>query len=215
MIRIAAALGLLLLFSGCGDGDGGGSSTPPAGPAQYRVTFTATWSAETHPNLYPAGAHFSGLAGANHAEDVFLFRTGELATTGIKNVAETGDRGVLLGEVNGLIQQGQACSTITGSGTPSPGSVSATFSTSPSCTEATVVTMLAPSPDWFTAANGVSLVRNGDWVDEVTVPATVYDAGTDSGEDFTSPDQPTVPAEPIMPLNQFGSIGSFTFTRIQ
>ena len=39
------------------------------GDARYRVTFQATWSAETHPTNFPANPHFSGLVGATHNEN--------------------------------------------------------------------------------------------------------------------------------------------------
>jgi hypothetical protein len=38
----------------------------PAGPAQYQLTFEATWSKETHPQDFPSNPHFSPIIGASH-----------------------------------------------------------------------------------------------------------------------------------------------------
>jgi len=51
------------------------------------------------------------------------------------------------------------------------------------------------------AVNGVSLLdTNGDWISEIEMDLYPYDAGTDSGVDYTSPNNDTNPAEPISSL---------------
>lgn len=213
--RFLMLLSLPLLFSGCDDGGDGGGGDPPEGNARYRVTFDAIWSAATHPNHYPPGAHFSGLVGGAHSEDLRLWQQGGQASEGIRRMAEVGSKVTLLAEVNAFIAEGRACSTLSGGAPGTPGSASATFSVTPDCTAATVVTMIAPSPDWFSGVSGVELARGGDWVDSVTVPANAYDAGTDSGADFTSADQVSNPRGSILPISGFPRVGSITFTRIE
>ena len=86
----------------------------------------------------------------------------------------------------------------------------------------TLVSMLAPSPDWFVGVSGLSLRDNGEWISTLVVDLHVYDAGTDSGPTYTSPNQNTVPAEPIteitgLPFSTGGPVpplGTFTLTRI-
>jgi len=68
------------------------SQKPPAAPtadpikaastARYRVTFTATWSAQSHPVDFPATAHFSPLVGGTHTARVAFWQDGTLATDG-------------------------------------------------------------------------------------------------------------------------------------
>jgi hypothetical protein len=53
--------------------------------------------------------------------------------------------------------------------------------------------MLAPSSDWFVGASGLSLIENGQWVEELIVPLFAYDAGTDSGGSYTAPNSDTNP----------------------
>ena len=81
----------------------------------------------------------------------------------------------------------------------------------------TVVSMLAPSPDWFVGVSGLDLRAGDHWVQQLVVPLVVYDAGTDSGSNFTSSNSPTFPRQPIAELTGFPvendpPFGTFTFT---
>ena len=71
----------------------------PAAWATYTVTFEATWSAETHPANFPASAHFSGLIGGTHNGAIGFWTDGELASLGVKQMAEWGSKSALQGEV--------------------------------------------------------------------------------------------------------------------
>lgn len=173
---------------------------PAVGPALYRVTFEATWSAGTHAD-FPAGAHFSPLIGLAHRADGLVFRPGQLASLGIKDMAERGKNTALRAEIATLRASGAAAGLLDGQATtPSPGTLTDTIRLDAAHPLLTVVTMIAPSPDWFAALEGESLLADGQWVAQRTVPARAYDAGTDSGPAFTSPDQPTLPAEPVVTL---------------
>jgi hypothetical protein len=76
--------------------------------------------------------------------------------------------------------------------------------------------MIAPSPDWFVGVTRLDL-RNGDtWVPQLTVDLFGYDAGTDSGINFTSPNADSFPQNPITvlgaPLPSVPALGTLTFT---
>jgi hypothetical protein len=83
--------------------------------------------------------------------------------------------------------------------------------------------MLAPSPDWFIAVSNINLIENAEWVLSKTITVDIYDAGTDGGATFTSPDEPTVPRVPIFEIttpplavnNVVAPLGSITFTKIE
>jgi hypothetical protein len=80
--------------------------------------------------------------------------------------------------------------------------------------------MIAPSPDWFVGVNGLPLLVNGQWIEQVDFPLYSWDAGSDSGASFTSPDLDTVPKEPIAlittgPLAGAAPLGFFRFQRRQ
>lgn len=51
-----------------------------------------------------------------------------------------------------------------------------------------LVTMIAPSPDWFTGIAHVQLRVNGAWIAETTLPLLAWDAGTDSGATYEAAD---------------------------
>ena len=187
-----------------------------AAVAEYRVTFDATWSPATHPAAYPSGAHFSGMVGGTHDDNVMFWMLGGLATEGIERMAESGLSAPLLSEVGEAISAGTAYSTISASGGPSPGSRQATFFVSSTHMRATIVAMVAPSPDWFIGVNGLALRMNGAWLDDVVISLPAVDAGTDDGIDFTSPNQDANPAQPIAtfagtPFAGTPDLGTFTF----
>ncbi len=190
--------------------------------AQYMVTFEGLWSSATHPNAYPSNAHFSPFIGLSHNSNASFFSLGSAASPGVKNMAETGGTSPLDSELDLLIQAGSGLEKIQGNVFDSPGSSSATFTIDAHHPLVTITSMIAPSPDWFVAIKNVNLYENCQWVDQKEVTVVVYDAGTDSGSDFTSDDSATAPAESISliggpPLAESGTIapmGKMTFTKI-
>jgi hypothetical protein len=87
----------------------------------------------------------------------------------------------------------------------------------------TLATMVAPSSDWYIAVVNINLLENNLFVSEKTVEGNVYDAGTDSGATFTSPNETTDPQQPITlfvdaPLGNGealnATIATVTFTKL-
>jgi hypothetical protein len=154
---------LFVLLLGCSENET--VLTPPELElnARYRLTFNATWSALTHPIEFPANAHFSGLIGMTHNGNVMLFENGEVASDGIKNMAETGSKNPLQAEIQSFISSGTGNVLISGGGIgSSPGEVSLEFDVIISHTLVSVVSMLAPSPDWFIAVSNINLIENAE-----------------------------------------------------
>ena len=62
-----------------------------------------------------------------------------------------------------------------------------------------LATMLAPSPDWFTGASSLELCdyKTGMWKETIEYDAMAYDAGTDAGMTFITPDVMEDPFQPI------------------
>lgn len=194
--------------------------TPQVEPARYRVTFDATWSAATHPQMFPGNPHFSPLIGGTHSSQVVFWEPGGIASPGIEAMAEQGDTSPLDAEVQAAIAAGTAEGLIQGQGiSRSPNDTSVEFQVGPNHPLVTLVSMLAPSPDWFVGVHGMSLLENGQWVEERVVALDPYDAGTDSGGTYRSANADTAPAEPIQriddaPLAPSGvaePVGTFTF----
>lgn len=57
----------------------------------------------------------------------------------------------------------------------------------------TLVSMIAPSPDWYIGIININLFENGAFVNEKIVNAHVYDAGTDDGLTYNSANQSSSP----------------------
>ena len=183
---------------------------------QYDVTFDAAWSTETHTN-FPPTPHFSPLIGGTHDGSVNFWQLGANASAGIEAMAELGQTTPLSSEIQPAILAGSAYNVILGGGiNPSPGSVSQTFNMHSAHPRVTLVSMIAPSPDWFVGVSNLALFENGQWHREVVVDLRPYDAGTDSGPDFTSANADTNPADPITQITGFPftgdpPLGTFTF----
>lgn len=188
--------------------------------AQYNVVFQASWSAATHPGAFPAGAHFSGLIGGTHDDSVSFWTPGQTASAGIESMAETGSKTLLSQEILTAISAGTGETLISGGSLFTlPGTVNVNFTTDLAHPQVTLVTMIAPSPDWFLGVRDLPLFENGEWVDSKIVPLFAWDAGTDSGPNFNSLDDDTNPADPITLLGapftgaNAGPLGAFVFTR--
>ncbi|MDA0811503.1 MAG: spondin domain-containing protein, partial [Verrucomicrobia bacterium] len=198
---------------------------PAPATARFELVFDATWSAATHPTEFPSGnPHFSGLIGTTHNATTSLWSPGGIATPGIQTMAETGGKSPLTAEIDALIAAGRAETLISGAGVgSSPGSVSVTFTASQDFPLVSVVSMIAPSPDWFVGVHDMPLFQNGQWIDEMVVSLDPYDSGTDNGTTYASPDSDTNPQVPISrltgaPLDVEGIIaplGTFTIRRIE
>ena len=193
--------------------------------AQYQVVFSSSWSQSTHPSNWPANPHFSGLVGGTHNSSVHFYRLGETASEGIRLMAEQGQKTTLLNEIAPAIANGSAHLQLSGGGiNPSPGSVTLTFP-APMRRDfslVTLVSMIAPSPDWFVGVESLDLIENGEWVTNKVVTLYGLDAGTDSGASYQSPDLATTPRGivtqfadfPALVNGQIVPFGTYTFTRL-
>ena len=147
-----------------------------------------------------------------------------MATPGVRNVAETGGKSPFTTEIQAAIDSQSALELISGGGiNPAPASRTVSFSASQDHSLLTLISMIAPSPDWIVGVHDYELFENGAWLDEVTLPLLAYDAGTDSGTNYTSANQRTSPQEPIALVNESAvqivnggpQFGTFTIRRIE
>lgn len=215
---------IVLVISSCKS-----SSDPSPETATYELVFTTNWSAANFSTNFPSSRHFSGLIGLTHNSKVRIFEASTLASAGIVSMAETGSKTLLISEIEDFQNLGQSGVTINGPGMPSTStSASVSFEVSQTHSLVSVVTMIAPSPDWFTGINSIPLFVNGQWVDQIEINLTSYDAGSDSGRVFTSANAVTSPRDMVTKLTSIRtdtdfengvhfstllSIGSFKLTR--
>lgn len=172
------------------------------GEASYEVTFAPNWVEGVTNYEVPGNAHWSPMVVATHENRGDVFALGALATAGVKTVAETGGRGPITAELDALFDAGTVRAYRTGSLiTDAIGSTTVTLSAAPNQPLLSMISMIAPSPDWFVGVDGVSLCSSSTWLESLQVPLMAQDAGTDSGAAFASPNQATSPQQVIQYLD--------------
>lgn len=181
------------------------------GEEMYTLRLRSAWSDQTHPNWRPEGSHLSPMIAWSHGLKDVLFRSGDTASKGMEIMAETGAPPTLVAEVERLTVLGAIYDHGVGSVFNTPGESEIQIRVSRSMPYVTVVSMIAPSPDWFVTARNIKLLESGRWMERANIPAVLYDAGTDSGEDFNSEDADTQPKEPIHMLKNPPTLPVATF----
>ena len=133
-----------------------------ASSATYQVTFTGTWNDSNVSSGYPPGAHFSPLVGATHNSAGAFWRPGNLASRGVENVAETGNVATLISELIQAQQNGSSGDIIQASGLNDlPKSTTVEFEVSQERPLVSLISMIAPSPDWFVGVYNIPLLESG------------------------------------------------------
>ena len=185
--------------------------------ATYRVTFEGQWTTAATPGGVPISAHFSSLIGAVHNASATFWSPGGTASRGIGAVAETGSNRIFKEEINA---NSNAVAVV--ERTPSFGAtdtVTADFEVTRDHPLITLVTMIAPSPDWFVGVHGESLLdAGGQWRTSHSVDLFPYDAGTEEGAEFETRNEATSPQGTITRISGTGKfstspIATLTFVR--
>lgn len=177
------------------------------GTAKYRLTFYGNWSEKVHPKDYPRRAnHWSALIGASHTRSYVLWEYGGYASEGVRQVAELGSPIRMEEEIR---QKGDEVLTVIKTKAQWPAwqplnlraAPSAEFSVDRTRHLMSFLTMLGPSPDWNVGLSGEDLcTKDCGWVQRLVTDLIPWDAGTDGGITYESPNKPTMPQEKIRPL---------------
>ncbi|XP_069018910.1 spondin-1-like [Embiotoca jacksoni] len=177
------------------------------GTAKYRLTFYGNWSEKVHPKDYPRRAnHWSALIGASHSRGYVLWEYGGYASEGVRQVAEFGSPIKMEEEIR---QKGDEVLTVIKTKAQWPAwqplnlraAPSAEFSVDRTRHLMSFLTMLGPSPDWNVGLSGEDLcTKECGWVQRLVTDLIPWDAGTDSGVTYESPNKPINPQEKIRPL---------------
>ena len=193
------------------------AATAQAQSATYRVTFEGkfTTSALASGVSVPSGEHFTTLIGAVHNGSATFWSSGDMASAGVEAVAELGNTATFESEINANMN---AVAVIEKS-LPSGGTPTATvdFTVTTAHPLVTLLTMIAPSPDWFVGVSGLSLRDSGTWLTSHSVDLFPYDAGTEEGTEFSLSNAATSPQGTITSIKGTGKfsdepIASLTFT---
>ncbi|MFK7829924.1 MAG: spondin domain-containing protein [Congregibacter sp.] len=175
MQRITVPL-LLCLIAGCSDSNNSGPDpvepAPPA-PAPANAIF------EVSAVNLTIGQPLSPLAVIAHDDSFQAFAIGQPASVGLEVLAEGGDNGDFLNEVEGRAE-------VSGTAPIGPGASDSLEleldSDDPSSTRLTVMSMLVNTNDAFSGINGIdiSAMAVGD---SLTRNAIAYDAGTEANNE--------------------------------
>ncbi|NXO79951.1 SPON2 protein, partial [Sitta europaea] len=170
--------------------------------AKYRIIFTGKWSQTAFPKQYPLyrpPAQWSSLLGVTHSSDYSMWKKNEYASNGVRDFAEKGEAWALMKEIE---EAGEKIQSVHGifsapaisSGT---GQTSTELEAHPRHPLVSFVVRIVPSPDWFVGVDSLNLCEGDHWMDEVSVDLFPYDAGTDSGFTFSSPNFATIPQDTV------------------
>nr|XP_033799645.1 spondin-2-like [Geotrypetes seraphini] len=196
------------------------SSCGADGSANYSVTFSAQWTPVSFPKQYPTyrpHAQWSQLFGCIHNSDFELWAEGSLVSPGVQVFVEHGKSQLLIHEIERLKDKVQtwfqADPILTGEG-----NTSIVITLEKSYPLISVLVKIIPSPDWFVGVNALDLCENGKWKNNVLYNLFPWDAGTDSGFAFSSPNFVTVPQEAVFQItskNPSHPANSFYYPRLE
>ncbi|XP_026732554.1 spondin-1-like isoform X2 [Trichoplusia ni] len=171
--------------------------------AKYELTFTGIWSRNTHPYLYPENdwvPKYSDLVGASHNADYILWMPGTLASDGFKDLAEHANSSSLEAEIREKIGDGVR-TLIKGKGHGYRKMNVPTYSFFRADKENhlfSAAVAFHPSPDWFLGVTRFDLcTEDNTWLVERELNLYPWDAGTDSGISYESPNIQTFPQDAV------------------
>ena len=179
--------------------------------AIYRVTFEGKFTASALASgvSVPSGEHFTTLIGAVHNGSATFWSSGGTASAGVEAVAELGTTGTFQSEINAAMPDALAVieQSIASGGTATA-TVDITLTTDHPLV--TLLTMIAPSPDWFAGVSGLSLRNAADdgWQPSLSVDLFPYDAGTEEGTEFSLNNAATSPQGTIASIQGTGKFSN-------
>ncbi|KAJ3587689.1 hypothetical protein NHX12_011286 [Muraenolepis orangiensis] len=191
--------------------------------AQYSLTFTGKWTQAAFPKQYPIfrpPAQWSPLIGVSHSVDYHMWRRGDFASNGVREFTEKAEAWTLMKEVDTAGERIQSALGIFSApavrgGT---GQASAEFEVFARNSYLSLMVRIVPSPDWFVGVDSLDLCEGDQWRENVSMELYPYDAGTDSGFTFSSPNYETVPQDKVTQItSSFPShpANSFFYPRLK
>lgn len=175
------------------------------GSANYQMTFTGKWSHDSHPKDYPTQRHllhWSDIVGASHSRNYMLWQYGDYASRGVKDVCEFGNPQTAEQEVQNHSQEVRSVIKTSSIWWNEPRGINqkreAHFSADRRCHLVSMLTMIGPSPDWCVGISAVDLcLPNCTWIKELAIDLYPWDAGTDDGISYMSPNAKSDPQQKI------------------
>ncbi|XP_030622591.1 spondin-2b [Chanos chanos] len=170
--------------------------------AKYSLTFTGKWSQTAFPKHYPLyrpPAQWSPLIGVTHSSDYHIWQRDEYASNGVREFSEKGEAWTLIKEVEAAGERIQSVYGLfsTPAVTGGTGQTTSEFEVFARHSFLSFIVRIVPSPDWFVGVDSLNLCEGENWKESVTLDLYPYDAGTDSGFTFSSPNFETIPQDKV------------------
>ncbi|XP_016083786.1 spondin-2 [Ornithorhynchus anatinus] len=170
--------------------------------AKYGITFTGKWNQIAFPKQYPLfrpPAQWSSMLGATHSSDYHMWKENEYVSNGVRDFAERGEVWALMKEIEAAGEKIQSVHGVfSASAIPSgTGQTSTELEVHSRHSLVSFVVKIIPSPDWFVGVDSLNLCEGNQWKEQVTLDLYPYDAGTDSGFTFSSPNFATIPQDTV------------------
>ncbi|KAG8330790.1 Spondin-1 [Homalodisca vitripennis] len=173
--------------------------------AKYKFIFEGLWSNITHPKDFPFSlwlTHFSDVIGGSHGRNFTVWREGDIASNALRQLAEWGSVRAMEQELRLKSRGLKTLIKAAGLWYPNVNSnTSSSFRVDRSKHLLSLVSMFGPSPDWVVGVSGLDLcLPNCTWIPNKVIDLYPYDAGTDNGITYMSPNSPTMPQDPIQKI---------------
>jgi hypothetical protein len=135
-----------------------------------------------------------------HNSNAWLWKPGILASPGTESMAENGNAIPMLAEIDSMVIRGNAGALIVSLAPALTGSQPVSFYTNSNYPYLSVISMIAPTPDWFVGLSNFNLYNNNSWITDTTINLFVYDAGTEDGDVFSYSNPATSPQQNVQIL---------------
>ncbi|EZA49891.1 hypothetical protein DMN91_012061 [Ooceraea biroi] len=173
--------------------------------AKYSLTMEGIWSNRTHPKDFPFSAwltHFSDVIGASHEPNFSFWGRDHIATDGFRQLAEWGSATGVEAELRERARHLKTLIKAAGLWYPNVNTNTTTsFRVDRRHPLLSVASMLGPSPDWVVGVSKLNLCQKDcSWAKSMIIDLYPWDAGTDNGISYMSPNSETKPREKMKPI---------------
>ncbi|XP_015593470.1 spondin-1 [Cephus cinctus] len=173
--------------------------------AKYSLTLEGIWSNETHPRDFPISrwlTHFSDLIGASHEANFSFWGRDHVATDGFRQLAEWGSATGVEAELREQATHLKTLIKAAGLWYPNVNANTTTsFKVDRKHPLVSVASMLGPSPDWVIGVSKLNVCQKDcSWMRSMIIDLYPWDAGTDNGISYMSPNSETKPREKMKPI---------------
>ncbi|XP_078499679.1 spondin-1-like isoform X2 [Lissotriton helveticus] len=157
------------------------------------------------------------LPGCTHKSDFVLWANGSFVSPGVRVFVENGKPQLLIEELE--VVEDKVWRWFQAAKIPSgEGNTTTIITMEPSHPFVSIIVRIVPSPDWFVGVSSLNLCENGKWRTRKLFDLFPWDAGTDSGFTFSSPNFETQPQEAVSQITAMTPshpANSFYYPRIK